>query len=78
MAKIRTWVDSDFSPAEKSAFHYAERLYVDHAHIDTELFEEMLEFYTEEQILEIGWAVVSYMGYGKLIHSFGLQPNQAP
>ena len=51
---------------------------MDHAHIDTELFEEMLEFYTEEQILEIGWAVVSYMGYGKLIHSFGLQPNQAP
>jgi hypothetical protein len=31
-------------------------------------------YYTEEQILEIGWAVVSYLGFGRLIHSFGLRP----
>jgi hypothetical protein len=47
---------------------------IDHVNIDRELFEELLEFYTEEQIVELGWAVVSYLGYGRLIHSFGLQP----
>ena len=48
---------------------------MDHANIDQELFDELLEHYTEEQVLEIGWAVVSYMGYGRLIHSFGLKPS---
>ncbi len=47
---------------------------MDHANIDRELFEELREHYTEEQILEIGWATVSYLGYGRLIHSFGLKP----
>lgn len=48
---------------------------MDHNNIDRELFDELLAFYTEEQILEIGWAVVSYMGYGRLIHSFGMRPT---
>ncbi len=75
MAKVSTWGDQDFSDAEKAALHYTERLYVDHANIDRELFEELLRFYTEAQIVELGWAVVSYMGFGRLIHSFGLWPQ---
>ena len=47
---------------------------MDHANIDQALFDEMLQYYTEEQIVELGWAVVSYMGFGRLIHSFGLRP----
>ena len=50
-------------------------MFVDHANIDAELFEELGEHYTEEQILEIAWATVSYLGYGRLIHSFGLKPS---
>ncbi len=76
MAKVGGWGESDLPDAEKAALHYAERLYVDHANIDRELFDELLEHYSEAQILELGWAVVSYMGYGKLIHSFGLRPDQ--
>jgi alkylhydroperoxidase family enzyme len=74
IAKVRNWGDSDFSDGEKAALHYTERLYIDHNNIDQALFDELLQFYTEEQILELGWAVVSYMGYGRLIHSFGLRP----
>lgn len=75
MAKIRGWGDSDLAPAEKAALHYTERLYVDHQNIDQALFDELLEFYSEEQIVELGWAVVSYMGFGRLIHSFGITPD---
>jgi alkylhydroperoxidase family enzyme len=74
VAKISTWGEQDFTPAEKSALHYAERLVVDHQNIDHELFDELLQHYTEEQIVELGWAVVSYLGFGRLIHSFGLVP----
>ena len=73
--RFRRGGDQDFDDAEKAAFHYAERLFVDHAYIDSDLFDELGQHYTEEQIVEIGWAVVSYMGFGRLIHSFGLKPS---
>ena len=47
---------------------------MDHANIDGALFDELRGFYTEEQIVELGWAIVSYLGFGRLIHSFGLKP----
>jgi len=39
------------------------------------MFDDLLRYYTEEQVVELGWAVVSYMGFGRLIHAFGLQPS---
>ena len=39
------------------------------------MFDNLLKHYTEEQIVEIGWAVVSYLGFGRLIHTFGLRPG---
>ena len=72
---IRNWGDANFTDAEKAALHYTERLFIDHNNIDQELFDELLQFYTEEQIVELGWAVVSYLGFGRLIHTFGLRPD---
>lgn len=46
--------------------------------MDRELFAELGEFFTEKQIVELGWATVSYMAFGRLIHVFGLQPEGAP
>ena len=75
IADVRNWSDADFTDAEKAAFHYTERLFIDHNNMDQELFDELLQFYTEEQIVELGWAVVSYLGFGRLIHTFGLRPD---
>ena len=75
IAKVSNWSDTDFTDAEKAALHFTERLFIDHQNIDQGLFDELLQFYTEEQVVELGWAVVSYMGFGRLIHSFGLQPE---
>lgn len=69
---MRSWGEGGFSPAEQAALHFAERLYVDHTNIDDALFDELREHYSEAQILELGWACVSYMGFGRLIHVFGL------
>jgi alkylhydroperoxidase family enzyme len=74
IASVRNWGEADFTDAEKAALHYTERLFIDHGNIDQELFDELLQHYTEEQIVELGWAVVSYLGFGRLIHSFGLRP----
>jgi alkylhydroperoxidase family enzyme len=79
VAGIARWGDADsgFTPAEQAALSYAERLFVDHANIDREMFDGLQEWFTPEQIVELGWATASYMAYGRLIHSFGLRPVEA-
>jgi alkylhydroperoxidase family enzyme len=72
------WSESDFTPGEKAALHYAERLVIDHGNIDDDLFDELRLHFNEKQIVELGWAVVSYLGFGRLIHSFGLKPDAQP
>jgi len=75
VAGVGTWSDADFSDAEKAALHYTERLFIDHANIDGQLFDELREHFSEKQIVELGWATVSYMAFGRLIHTFGLRPD---
>ncbi len=29
-----------------------------------------------DDLLELGWAITSYMAYGRLIHAFGLRPAE--
>ncbi|MCZ6707174.1 MAG: hypothetical protein O7A71_04410 [Chloroflexi bacterium] len=75
VGKIRGWSDTDFDDSVKAALGYTERLFIDHQNIDREMFTGMQEHFSPEQIVELGWAIVSYMGYGRLIHSFGLTPG---
>ena len=49
---------------------------MDHANIDREMFDALRQCFTAEQIVELGWAIVSYMAYGRLIHAFGLRPAE--
>ncbi|MCA9821892.1 MAG: hypothetical protein R3B97_03555 [Dehalococcoidia bacterium] len=72
---VSTWSDAGFSLAEMAALHYTERMFIDHDNIDQELFDELREHFTERQIVELGWAVVSYLGFGRLIHTFGLRSD---
>lgn len=78
MESIARWGDSNsrFAPAERAALSYAERLFVDHANIDREMFDALRQWFTAEQIVELGWAIASYMAYGRLIHAFGLRPAE--
>ncbi|HJN91101.1 MAG TPA: hypothetical protein QGF05_00065 [Dehalococcoidia bacterium] len=59
-----------------SALGYVERFFIDHQNIDREMFDDMQEHFTAEQIVELGWAIASYMAFGRLIHSFGLTPGE--
>jgi hypothetical protein len=34
----------------------------------------MLRHYNEGQVLELGWAAAAFIGYGRLIHTFGCRP----
>ncbi len=68
--------DSDrFTLAEQVAIRYAELLAANHTAIDDALFAELQQHFSEEQILELGWAAVSFIGFGRLIHTFDCKPD---
>jgi alkylhydroperoxidase family enzyme len=59
------------SAGEKAAVRFAELLALDHKSVDEEVLGELRRHYTEEQIVEIGWAAGAFIGFGRLIHVFG-------
>jgi hypothetical protein len=68
------------SPREKAAINYAEIPAGDHRAASPELFEELSRFFTEAEIIDLGWRIVRFVGYGRLIHEFkvlvwGIGPN---
>ena len=56
------------------AIRYAELLAANHTAIDQAMIDELLRHYTEQQVLELGWAAASFIGFGRLIHTFGCRP----
>ncbi|MHB8573840.1 MAG: carboxymuconolactone decarboxylase family protein [Dehalococcoidia bacterium] len=63
--------------AERLAVRYAELLAANHTAIDQALIDELLAHYTERQLLELGWAAAAFIGFGRLIHTFGCRPLPA-
>lgn len=61
------------SAREKAAIHYAEVLAGDHRAASKELFDELREFFTEREIMDLGWRIVTFVGYGRFIHALDLE-----
>jgi alkylhydroperoxidase family enzyme len=61
------------SPREKAAIHYAEILAGDHRAASQELFDELRRFFTEPEIVDLGWRIVTFVGYGRFIHVLDLE-----
>lgn len=59
-----------FTPAEKAAIALADAMAGDHKHAPMDaIFAELRKFYTEEQIVRLGWKIGMYIGYGRLVHA---------
>ncbi len=62
-----------FTPAEKAAMKLAEAMAGDHKHAPfDEIFAELRNYYTEEQIVELGWRASVFIGYGRLVYALGV------
>jgi alkylhydroperoxidase family enzyme len=62
-----------FTAQEKAAIHYAEILAGDHAQASESMFDELREHFTEQEIIDLGFRIVTFVGYGRLIHALGLE-----
>jgi alkylhydroperoxidase family enzyme len=61
------------TPREKAAVRFAEVLAGDHRQASQELFDDLRQYFTEPEILDLGWRIVSFVGYGRFIHALGLE-----
>lgn len=66
-----------FSEAEKVAIRYADVLAGDHKSASDTLFDDLREHYNESEILDLGWRITSFIGYGRLIRALGLEIGEA-
>ena len=65
------------SARDKAAVRYAEVLAGDHRQADEQLFAKLREHFTEAEIVDLGWRIVTFVGYGRLISALGLEIGQA-
>jgi alkylhydroperoxidase family enzyme len=73
LAAISHYHDSPlFTPREKAAFHFAELMAGNHTQITQDLFDELRQYFTEPEILELGWRIAIFVGYGRLVYALGL------
>ncbi|MFP6681291.1 MAG: hypothetical protein VCB07_03745 [Gammaproteobacteria bacterium] len=64
------------SPREKAAIRFAEILAGDHNSATDTLFDELRLHFTEPEIVDLGWRIVTFVGYGRLIKVLGLEIGQ--
>jgi alkylhydroperoxidase family enzyme len=58
-----------FTPAEKAALCLADAMAGDHKRAPyDEIFAELRKYYSEEQIVALGWKTGIWLGYGRLTH----------
>jgi alkylhydroperoxidase family enzyme len=62
-----------FSQREKAALKFAEVLASDHRNTSDELFVRLREHFSESEILQLGWRIAMFIGYGRLSFALGLQ-----
>jgi alkylhydroperoxidase family enzyme len=58
---------------EKAAIHYAEVLAGDLQGADEALFSELRAQFTEEEIVDLGIRIMTFVGYGRLVRVLGLE-----
>ena len=62
-----------FTPREKAALRFAEILAGDHRQASQELFDRLRQHFSEAEILELGWRIAMFVGYGRLVYALGLE-----
>ena len=64
-----------FSPRERAALRFAERLAVDHHKVDDALWAEMRRHFSEAEIIELVAHTTLYIGFGRFNEIIGLEPS---
>ncbi|HTY56911.1 MAG TPA: hypothetical protein VMB26_17020 [Candidatus Binataceae bacterium] len=74
VAEIPTFRESKlFTSQEKAALAFANAMAGKHLEADYEqIFADLREYYSEEQIVALGWKTGIWLGYGRLVHALNV------
>lgn len=61
------------TPRQKAAVRYADVLSGDHTQASEDLFDELREHFTEKEIIDLGFRITAFVGYGRFIRVLGLE-----
>jgi alkylhydroperoxidase family enzyme len=67
-----------FSQKEQLALEYADRLATDHHNMDDVFFDRLKQYYSDEQVLELGMMIGQFIGFGRLLAVLDLEPKFCP
>ena len=71
---LSIYADSEIlTPREKAAVRYADVLAGDHTQASQELFDELRQYFTEPEIIDLGFRITAFVGYGRFIRALGLE-----
>ena len=65
----------DFSPEEKTALEFADKMALDHKSLDDVFFRKLHTYFSDEQILELGMLIGQFIGFGRLLRAVDLEPR---
>jgi alkylhydroperoxidase family enzyme len=72
VAALPNYEAGPFSEREKAALRYADQMYVDHHKVDDALWARLRAHYSEDEALELSWAIAEFIALGKIIKVFDL------
>lgn len=67
MAALPNYEAGPFTEREKVALRYADQMYFDHHKVDDALWAGLRGHFTEDEALELSWAIVEFIALGKII-----------
>jgi alkylhydroperoxidase family enzyme len=70
VAALEGYEGGPFTEREKAAFRYADRMYENHHAVDDAMFAMLRDHYTDDEILELSWAIAEFIALGKMIRVF--------
>lgn len=72
MAALPDYEHGPFTAREQAALRYADQMYRDHHQVDDALWAQLRAQFTEDEILELSWAIVEFIALGKIIYVLGV------
>ena len=74
IGELSIYADSEIlTPREKAAVRYADVLAGDHTQASQALFDELRQHFTEPEIIDLGFRITAFVGYGRFIRALGLE-----
>jgi len=72
VAALSDYEAGAFTEREKVALRYADQMYFAHHKVDDGLFVQLRAHFTDDEILELSWAIGEFISLGKIIYVLGV------